>query len=105
MIKNQIFSFIEEPINSFLYGFSKDQLDAGILSGNVKLENLNIKPDYINNGLDEIDFPFWLKAGLISKMSICGSLMNFIGEKPIEVNIEKLDIIISPNLKWIIQNL
>jgi len=105
MTKNQIYLLIKEAINSFLYGFSKDQLDVGIMSGKVKLENLIIKPDYINNGLDEINFPFWLKAGLISKMNISGSLMNFIGETPIEVNIEEINIIISPSYKWIIQNL
>ena len=31
--------------------------------------------------------------------------MNAIGEKPVEVNIEGLNIMISPSLKWIFKNL
>ena len=105
MTKNQIFSFIEEAINNLLYGFSKEQLDVGITSGQIKLENLNIKPDIINNELDKNNFPFWLKAGFISKMNIFVSIMNLIGETPVEVNIEGLNVIISPSLKWFIKNL
>jgi len=105
MTQNEFFSSIEENFNKFLYGFSKEQLKVGITSGEIKLENLNIKLDIINEGIDEANFPFWLKAGLISKISICLSLMNAIGEKPVEVNIEGLNIMISPSLKWIFKNL
>ena len=105
MIKNQLYPYIEEYINAFLYGFTKEQLDVGIMNGQIKLENLNIRPDGINNELDQSNLPFWLKAGLISKMNFGCSLMNFIGEKPIEANIEGLNIIVTPSYKWIIQNL
>ena len=105
MIKNQLYPYIEEYINAFLYGFTKEQLDVGIMNGQIKLENLNIRPDGINNELDQSNLPFWLKAGLISKMNFGCSLMNFIGEKPIEANIEGINIIITPSYKWIIQNL
>ena len=105
MIKNQLYPYIEEYINAFLYGFTKEQLDVGLMNGQIKLENLNIRPDGINNELDQSNLPFWLKAGLISKMNFGCSLMNFIGEKPIEANIEGLNIIVTPSYKWIIQNL
>ena len=105
MIKNQLYPYIEEYINAFLYGFTKEQLDVGLMKGEIKFENLNLRPDGVNNELDQINNPFWLKAGLISKISLGCSLMNFIGEKPIEAYMEGVNIIITPSYKWIIQNL
>ena len=105
MIKNQLYPYIEEYINSYLYGFTKEQLDVGLMNGQIKLENLNLRPDGVNDELDQSNTPFWLKAGLISKINLGCSLMNFIGEKPIEVNIEGINIIITPSYKWIIQNI
>jgi len=105
MIKNQLYPYVEEYINSYLYGFTKEQLDVGIVKGEIKLENLNLRPDGVNESLDKGNFPFWLKAGLISKINFGCSLMNFIGEKPIEGNFEGVNIILTPSYKWIIQNL
>ena len=105
MIKNKLYPYIEEYINSYLYGFTKEQLDVGLMNGQIKLENLNLRPDGVNDTLDQSNTPFWLKAGLIAKINLGCSLMNFIGEKPIEVNIEGINIIITPSYKWIIQNL
>ena len=105
MIKNQLYPYIESYINEFLYGFTKEQLDVGVMNGQIKLENLNLRPDGINQQMDDMNLPFWLKAGLISKIDIGCSIMNFIGEKPLEINIEGLDIIITPSYKWILKNI
>ena len=70
MIKNQLYPYIEKYINSFLYGFTKEQLDVGILKGEIKLENLNLKPNGVNEVLNKDNLPFWLKAGLISKINL-----------------------------------
>ena len=105
MIKNQLYPYIEQYINSYLYGFTKEQLDVGIMKGEIKLEGLNLRPDGVNEVLDKTNNPFWLKAGLISKINLKCSLMNFIGEKPLEVNIDGINIIITPSYKWIIQNI
>ena len=105
MIKNQLYQYIESYINEYLYGFSKEQLDVGIMKGQIKLENLNLRPDGVNEKMDEKNLPFWLKAGLISKIDIGCSIMNFIGERPLDIIIEGLDIIITPSYKWILKNI
>ena len=105
MIKNQLYPYIESYINEFLYGFTKEQLDVGVMNGLIKLESINLRPDGINEKMDERNLPFWLKAGLISKISIGCSIMNFIGEKPLDIIIEGLDIIVTPSYKWIIKNI
>ena len=105
MIKNQLYPYIEKYINNYLHGFTKEQLDVGVMNGKIKLENLNLRPDGVNNELDDLNLPFWIKAGLISKINIGCSIMNFIGEKPLEVNIDGINIILIPSYKWILKNL
>jgi hypothetical protein len=105
MIKNRLYPYIEKYINEYLYGFTKEQLDIGIMKGIINLEYLNIRPDKVNSKIDEKNFAFWLKAGLISKITVGCSLMNFIGEKPLEITIDGFDVILTPSYKWIIKNI
>ena len=105
MIKNQLYPYIEKYINEYLYCFTKEQLEIGVLEGQIKLANLNLRPDKINSIMDEQNQPFWLKASLISSIDIQASLMNIIGERPLEIEINGVDIIVTPSYKWIIKNL
>ena len=105
MIKNQLYPYIETYLNEYLHGFTKEQLDVGVMKGQIKLEKLNLRPDGVNAKMDEKNFPFWLKAGLIKNIYIGCSIMNFIGEKPLDVIIDGIDIILTPSYKWIIKNL
>ena len=105
MIKNQLYPYIEKYINELLYGFTKEQFDIGVMKGEIKLEKINFRPDGVNKILDDKNRSFWLKAGFINKIYIGCSLMNFIGEKPLDVLIEDIDIILTPSYKWIIKNL
>ena len=105
MIKNQLYPYIEQYINELLYGFTKEQFDVGVMNGEIKLEKLNLRPDGANKILDDKNYSFWLKAGFITKIYIGCSIMNFIGEKPLDVVIEGVDIILTPSYKWIIKNL
>ena len=72
------------------------------MNGQIKLEKLNLRPDGANKILDEKSFSMWLKAGFIAKIYIGCSIMNFIGEKPLDVVIEGVDIILTPSYNWII---
>ena len=105
MIKNQLYPYIEKYINELLYGFTKEQFDIGVMNGEIKLEKLNFRPDGVNKILDEKNRSFWLKAGFINKIYIGCSIMNFIGEKPLDALIEDIDVILTPSYKWIIKNL
>lgn len=104
MIKNQLYPYVEKYINEYLWGFSKEQLDVGVMKGVILLEKLNIRPDKANEKLDSKDIPVWLKLGKLSKIQVTCSLMNFIGEKPLDVLIEDIDVLLSPSYKWILRN-
>ena len=105
MIKNQLYPFIEKYINEYLFGFTKEQLNIGVMNGQIQLDNLIIRPDSTNQKLNELDLPIWLKAGMIKKIHIGCSIMNFLGEKPLEITINEIDMIISPSFKWINRNI
>ena len=101
MIKNQLYPFVESYINKYLWGFTKEQFDIGVTNGNISLNDLNIRPDTFNNFCDEKNYPFWLKFGQIKNVNVTCSLMNIIGEKPLDVTIDNVYIILCPSYKYI----
>lgn len=104
MIKNKLYPYIEQYINDYLWGFTKEQFEVGVLNGIISLENIHLRPDIINNQLNKSEIPLWLKAGRIGKIKVGCSLMNFIGEKPLEAEINDIDLIFSPSYKYIFKN-
>ena len=104
MIKNRLYPLVEKYINEYLYGFTKEQLQVGVTNGIINLQRLNLRPDALNAKLDDKNLPIWIKAGLISKIQVGCSIMNFIGEKPLEVTIEGVDVMFTPSYRWVIQN-
>ncbi len=101
MIKNQLYQYIESYINKYLWGFTKEQLDIGVINGNISLNDLNIRPDTFNDHCNEKNFPIWLKFGKIKNVKITCSLMNIIGEKPLDILIDNVYIILCPSYKYI----
>jgi hypothetical protein len=61
---------IKDYSDRFLFGFDQDKLDMSILTGNLEIQNVNVKPDAINEILDKKGIPISLKAGLLSKVKI-----------------------------------
>ena len=104
-IKNQLYPYTTEYINEYLHGFSKDKIDIQLSKGEVTLEKLSLRPDTINKIMDEQNLPFWIKVGLIKKIYLGASVLSVIGEIPLEIEIDGVDIILSPSYKWIIKNI
>lgn len=70
MLKDRIFKKCEKYFEDYLFGFDKDHMEMSLLSGNINLTNVNIRPDKINELFAQQNIPIALKAGLISKLSI-----------------------------------
>ena len=103
LIKNNFYPYVEKYINEYLHGFSKEKINLDL--GEITLEKMSLRPDTINKILDEKNIPFWIKVGLITKIHIGASVLSAISEIPIEIEIDGLDILLSPSYKWIIKNL
>ena len=105
MIRNQLYPYIEQYINEYLYGFTKEQMELAITQGKLELNKIVIRPDKINSIMDSSNVAFWVKAGIINRIYLGISLMNIIGETPLEVNIDGINMVLSPSYKWINKNL
>ena len=104
-LKNKFYPYIEKYINEYLHGFTKERIDIELSKGEITLEKMSLRPDTINKIMDEKNLPFWIKVGLITKIYVGASVLSVIGEIPLELVIDGVDIILSPSYKWIINNL
>ena len=105
IIKNKLYPHIEKYINEYLHGFKKERIDIELTKGEVTLEKMSLRPDTINKIMDEQNVPFWIKVGLITKIYVGASVLSVIGETPLELVIDGVNIILSPSYKWIINNI
>ena len=105
ILKNKLYPYIKQYINEYLHGFSQERIDIQLSKGEVTLEKMSLRPDTINKIMDEKNVPFWIKVGLIKKISLGASVLSVIGEIPLEVVVDGVDIILSPSYKWIINNI
>ncbi len=76
-------------------------MELALTEGKLELNKMVIRSDKINSIMDQSNVAFWIKAGLIDKIYVGISLMNLIGEIPLEVTIDSINIILSPSYKWI----
>ena len=104
MLKNKLFPFISQYIHTYLFGFTEDQLSIGVSTGNVCLENLTLRNDTLNKLANTKHLPLWLKYGHISSISITCHIMNFIGEKPLDITINSPSIVLMPSHKLLLQD-
>ena len=70
MIKGKIFEKCKKYFEEYLFGFDHNNLNMSIFSGNIVLNNVNIRPDKINEIFAKQGLPIALKAGMISKLTI-----------------------------------
>jgi hypothetical protein len=69
--------FLEKILNEYFLNFSSKQLKFGLLKGLIEISNLYINCDKINEILQFENIPLKLKFGLLSKLSINISFLNF----------------------------
>ena len=70
MIKGKIYEKCRQYFEDYLFGFDQDHMQMSLLTGHINLNNVNIKPDKINEIFGQANLPITLKAGLISKLSV-----------------------------------
>ena len=95
VIKSKIYDFLKKNLGEYLYGFQKNQLDVGLLSGHIDLVNVNFRPSKVNQLLGTLGFPVTLKAGLLGKLRLKCHYTSFL-TSPIEVEIDELLLIFGP---------
>lgn len=59
-----IHQYLKHYLSEYLFGFDKDQFKMSLLKGEVNISRANVKPDKVNEILDEHNLPFVIKAGM-----------------------------------------
>ena len=93
-----MYDIVKTYISDYLFGFDKSQLDTSLLKGKVKLKHVNIKPEKLNEMIDNALLPFNIKAGMIGSLELkIASLSMKLWSIPIHINIDTLLLILGPS--------
>jgi Vacuolar sorting-associated protein 13, N-terminal/N-terminal region of Chorein or VPS13 len=95
VIKSKIYDFLKKNIGEYIYGFEKNQLDVGLLSGHIELSNVNFRPEKVNELLVGLGFPIHIKAGLIGKLRFKCHYTSFLSS-PVEIDLDELLLVFGP---------
>ena len=95
VIKSKIYDFLKKNLGEYLYGFQKNQLEVGLLSGHIDLVNVNFRPDKVNQLLGVLGLPIQIKAGLLGKLRLKCHYTSFLSS-PVEVEIDELLLVFGP---------
>jgi hypothetical protein len=80
MAEAGVFSVIQSIANDYFYGFDKKQLEINLMSGKIVLRSALIRPDKINEILDESMAPMNIKAGMMRNVHIQFNKMQLLHE-------------------------
>lgn len=85
---------LEPTIKKFFTNYDEKKMDFSLFSGEIKLSNLFMNKDAINEVLDKANLPFQLCFGMITKMHIKIAIIGLYIEL---VDIEDLVVVIKPD--------
>ena len=106
MIKGQVYKLLNKNFQEFLFGFDQSKLDVSILSGifaiisgRINLNDVNLRPEKINDILANLHIPIGLKAGMIKRLSVKYSILSW--SSPFEITIDDLQLVLGPSMTGI----
>lgn len=90
MIKSRV----DEVLKKYFNNYDEDNLNVGILSGEVSLKNLDCNITEINREFDVMDLPIKLKYGSVTNLHISISIFKLQLE---QIEMENLILVIEPH--------
>ena len=94
MFESVLEKILLNNFGQFITGLDKNNLHLGVWSGNVVIENVNLKPDVI----DMLEIPIKLKFSTIGRLQLQVPWSK-LSSSPVEITLEKILIIVSPKSK------
>jgi hypothetical protein len=95
MLESLVQSLVNKHLSEFVDGLDENKLEINLLSGQVKLENVSIKPDV----LTKFDLPFKISKGFIGEL-LLHIAWNHIASEPIHVDIKGITLFLEPILNF-----
>lgn len=91
MFEGVIANLLNKVLGDFIEGVKADQLNISILSGDVELFNLAIKPDFLEN----MPLPFKLKYGKVGRIFVDVPMMGLL-TSPLKIEISEIFVLVEP---------
>ncbi|EAR90561.2 PH domain protein (macronuclear) [Tetrahymena thermophila SB210] len=91
MFQSLISSVLDKVAGEYVLGLNKENLNIGIFSGEVKIENVSLNPNIVNM----LELPINHQYSSIKKLELKVPLKN-IGSMPVEVFLDGLYLIATP---------
>jgi hypothetical protein len=95
-----IISLFSEQLSTYIHGFSKEQVNANLLSGKGEISEVHVKVEPINE-IIETSLPFIeFSSVYISKLSFNVTSIRQIRKSPIEISIDEIHVVLVERLKF-----
>lgn len=91
MFEGIITNILNKVLGQFIEGIKSDQLSISLLSGDVELFNLSIKPDI----LDNMPLPFKLKYGKVGRIFVDVPVTAILSS-PLKIEISEIFLLVEP---------
>lgn len=79
MFEAQVAFYLNQYLGKYLTGLDAESLKISVWAGDVQLSNLSLKPE----ALADLELPVTVKAGLLGKLTLKVSHINFAGCDPL----------------------
>ena len=70
MAEAGLFKVISDYAKEYFYGFDKNQLEINLLSGRIVMKSVMIRPDKIQDVMDDLEVPVSVKSVLLRNVHI-----------------------------------
>lgn len=91
MFEGIITNILNKVLGDFIEGIKSDQLSISLLSGDVELFNLSIKPDI----LDNMPLPFKLKYGKVGRIFVDVPVTSILSS-PLKIEVSEIFMLVEP---------
>jgi hypothetical protein len=93
MFEGLVSGILKKYLGQFIVGLDANNLGISVFSGKLKLENLQINPQALENA--GLKLPITIKSGVLGKLEISG--LKNMTTKPVSVVIEDIYLVLCPN--------
>lgn len=95
MFEGYVASLLNKYLGEFIEGIDQEQLRIGVWGGNVKLQNLQVRPSC----LDFLHLPVDLKFGSVGTLSLKANWRH-LGSEPVQIVLDKIYLCIHPRVNF-----
>lgn len=80
LVTGVVFQYLKTYLSEYLFGFDNNQFKMELMKGEVDISRANVRPDKVNELLDEYNLPFVVKAGMLRNIHLRVKKLDLVHE-------------------------